>query len=79
MIVLNKPIGKNSPEYIDPDTILNNPPVTKPNELESPELAPAIFGKSLTALAMDMETINPWAKNIKESGMTMEKIFVPVR
>ena len=52
-------IGKNSPAYIDPDKILNKPPVTKPNELESPELAPAMLGKSLTALAIDMETIKP--------------------
>ena len=65
-------IGRNSPEYIDPDKILNRPPVTRPKELDNPELAPAILGKSLTALAMDIETINPWAKNIKESGRMIE-------
>ncbi len=48
------------------------PPVTKPNELDSPELAPAILGKSLTALAIDIETMKPWAKNINESGRIIE-------
>ena len=65
-------IGMNSPVYIDPDRMLNKPPVTKPSELDSPELAPAIFGKSLTALAIDIATINPCAINIKASGKIME-------
>ena len=65
-------IGINSPVYIDPDRMLNKPPVTKPSELDNPELAPAIFGKSLTAFAIDIETIKPCAKNIKASGKIIE-------
>ena len=53
------------------NTIDTNIPINYYTE-DNPELAPAIFGKSLTALAIDIETIKPCAKNINASGKIIE-------
>ena len=57
--------------------MLNNPPVTKPIELDNPELDPAISGRSLTAFVNDIETIKPCAKNISARGIKILITLVP--